>query len=149
MSFASGRDLEALREVGRIVATTLEQVSRYVAPGVTTARLDRYAESILAEHGARSAPRLHYGFPGTICISVNEEIVHGVPGDREIGEGDIVKLDVTAQKAGWIADGARSILVPPVPERLGRLLECAVAALGEALAVARAGNSVRQIGRVV
>ena len=90
---------------------TLEALEKHVQEGVTTGELDRVAMGIFLVHGARSAPALVYGFPGTILISVNDEIVHGIPGSRRLGTGDVVKLDVTAEKDGYMADAARTVLV--------------------------------------
>jgi methionyl aminopeptidase len=90
-----------------------------------------------------------YGFPGTVLISINEEIVHGIPGPRRIRAGDIVKIDVTVEKDGYIADMARSIVVEPASPTAHRLVACATAAFQAALAVARAGVRVNEIGRVV
>ncbi|HEX6464968.1 MAG TPA: type I methionyl aminopeptidase, partial [Vicinamibacterales bacterium] len=92
---------------------------------------------------------LVYGFPGTVLISVNDEIVHGVPGDRRIEPGDLVKLDVTVEKDRYIADAARSVVADGGTEAAARLRACAIAAFEASLAVARAGNNVSEIGRVV
>jgi methionyl aminopeptidase len=101
---------------------------------VTTARLDAMAAALFAAHGARSAPALVYGFPGTVLLSVNEEIVHGVPGGRVLAAGDLVKLDVTVEKDGYVADA---------------LVACAEAAFRAALPVACTGTLVSEIGRAV
>src|SRR6185295_629768 len=98
MSITSEADWKGLREVGRVVRLTLDAMEARVAPGITTAQLDRVAAAIFAREGARSAPALVYGFPATVLISVNEEVVHGVPGPRRLLDGDVVKLDVTAEK---------------------------------------------------
>jgi methionyl aminopeptidase len=89
-------DLAALRAAGRVVAETLRELARRVRPGVTTAELDAVAATVFASHGARSGPRLDYDFPGTVCLSVDDECVHGIPGPRRLKEGQLVKLDVTA-----------------------------------------------------
>jgi len=104
---------------------------------------------LLASHGARSAPAMVYGFPRTVLISVNDEIVHGIPSDRRIAAGDIVKLDVTVEKDGYIADAARSVVVAPASGTAHRLAACAEAAFDAGLAVARAGVRVNEIGRAV
>ncbi len=102
MSIESAADLEALREVGRITRETLDALEARVKAGATTAELDAVAAAVFAANGARSAPALVYGFPGAVLISINDEIVHGVPGDRRIEPGDLVKLDVTVEKNGYI-----------------------------------------------
>lgn len=149
MSIESPADWKGLRRVGHLVRLTLDALERGVRPGITTAELDRVAKHLLDVHGARSAPALVYGFPGTVLISVNEEIVHGVPGSRRIEYGDIVKLDVTVEKGGYVADAARTVTVGPPKDVAARLIACAEAAFDAGLAVARVGNRVNEIGRAV
>ncbi len=149
MSIESPGDLEAMREVGRITRTILDALEQHVRAGVSTADLDKVAAAILAERGARSAPALVYGFPGHALISVNDEIVHGVPGPRRLERGDLVKLDVTVEKDGFFADAARTIIVGRGTDTAQRLVACARAAFRAALAVARAGTRVNEIGRAV
>src|SRR5215210_6497363 len=114
MSVRTPEELEALRRAGRAVAATLREVTRGVRPGVTTAELDAVAARVFARHGARSAPALVYGFPGAICISVDDEAVHGIPGPRRLKAGELVKLDVTAELDGFYADAAVSVPVGAV-----------------------------------
>jgi methionyl aminopeptidase len=128
---------------------TLDALAEQVRPGVTTGALDALAAQLFAAHGARSAPALVYGFPGTVLISINDEIVHGIPGARRIHAGDIVKLDVTVEKDGYVADTARSIVVEPAKPIAHRLVACATAAYQASLAVARAGVRVNEIGRAI
>jgi len=149
MSIQSPADLEGLREVGRITRQTLDALERRIRIGVSTAELDRVAAAVFAGRGARSAPAMVYGFPGHVLISVNDEVVHGVPGPRRLKRGDLVKLDVTLEKNGYIADAARSVVVGSGSETARRLVVCARAAFGAALAVARAGVRVNEIGRAV
>ena len=92
---------------------------------------------------------LVYGFPGSICISLNDEIVHGVPGERVVCRGDLVKLDLTIEKDGFMADAAITVLVPPVSDDARRLVRCAERAFRKAIAVAKAGRRVNDIGRAV
>jgi methionyl aminopeptidase len=149
MSITSEADWRGLRDVGHIVHLTLERLAAAVRPGVTTRELDAVAARVFAAHGAQSAPALTYGFPGTVLISVNDEIVHGVPGARRLERGDLVKLDVTVEKDGYVADAARTVIVgfgSPVAEQLRA---CASSALRAALQVARAGTMVNEIGRAV
>src|SRR5262245_16378305 len=149
MSIESPADWNGMREAGRITRLTLDALEAQVRPGVSTSELDAVAAALFAEHGARSAPALVYGFPGTVLISVNDEIVHGIPGPRRLANGDLVKLDVTVEKDGYIADAARSVVVGEGSETAHRLAACAVAALDAALDVARAGVKVNEIGRTV
>lgn len=149
MSIESHADWEGLRGAAQVASLTLDTLTKQVRPGVLTGDLDRTAALLFAAHGARSAPALVYGFPRTVLISVNDEIVHGIPGARRIAAGDIVKIDVTVEKAGYIADAARTVVVPPASPTAKRLAACAVAAFDAALTVARAGVRVNQIGRAV
>jgi len=149
MSIGTARQLQALREVGRIVRLALEALRERTAPGVSTAELDAVAADVLAANGATSAPKRVYRFPGTSCISINEEIVHGIPGKRVIQAGDLVKLDVTAEKDGFYADAAITVAVPPVDPVAERLIACVESAFTRACSAARVGNRVNDIGRAV
>jgi methionyl aminopeptidase len=149
MSIASAADWKGLRRVARVVRLTLERLERELRPGATTGELDRIAASVVTSHGARSAPALEYGFPRTVLISVNDEIVHGIPGDRRIVDGDLVSLDVTLEKDGFVADAAKSVVVGQGSDTARRLVACAEEAFVAALQVARAGVRVNAIGRAV
>jgi methionyl aminopeptidase len=149
MSVETPEELAALRRAGRAVAATLREVARRVRPGVTTAELDAVAARVLARHGARPAPALVYGFPGTICISVDDEAVHGIPGPRRLRAGELVKLDVTAELDGFYADAAISVPVGRVAPRVSRLAAAAQAALRRGLEAARAGAPLNAIGAAV
>ncbi|MEM9597238.1 MAG: type I methionyl aminopeptidase [Acidobacteriota bacterium] len=149
MTIESEHQLDRLKEIGSVVRSALDAMSREVRPGITTAELDAIGARILERAGARSAPAVEYGFPASICISVNDQVVHGLPGDRKVARGDLVKLDVTAEKGGYLADAAITVSVPPVdPEHL-RLAACAERAFRRAMGVARAGQAIRRIGRAV
>jgi len=149
MSIESHADWEGLKESARVARLTLDTLVRQVQPGVTTGELDDAAARLFAAHGARSAPAFTYGFPRTVLISVNDEIVHGIPGTRQIARGDIVKLDVTVEKGGYVTDAACSVVVSPASATAYALATCAEAAFRAALAVARAGVRVNEIGRAV
>jgi len=149
MSIESDVDWAGLREAGRVTRLTLDALEAGVREGVTTGELDGLAAAVLAEHGARSAPALVYGFPRTVLISVNDEIVHGVPGPRRLERGDLVKLDVTVEKNGYVVDAARTVIVGSGSAVAERLATCAAQALEAALAVARAGTRVNEIGRAI
>ena len=149
MTIANETELRGMEEVGRIVGRTLNALVPRIKAGTTTAELDAVAEGLLGEHGARSAPRLVYGFPATICISVNEEVVHGIPGERVLRGGDIVTVDVTAEKDGFMADAARTVVVPLASKLKRRLSACARVAFSEAMKVARPGRRVREIGGAI
>ncbi len=149
MSIESDDELEGMREAGRITSETLDALQAHVAAGITTGELDAIAAAVLTKYGARSAPAMVYGFPGTVLISVNDEIVHGIPGPRRLRDGDLVSLDVTVEKDGFIADAARSLIVGSGSAAARRLVEVVNASLREALSVARAGARVNVIGRAV
>ena len=149
MSIESPADLEAMRLVAQVTRETLDALVARVTPGITTAELDAVAAGIFAKHGARSAPAMVYGFPGHVLISINDEIVHGIPGPRALKRGDLVKLDVTVEKDGYIADAARSMVVEAGSRTARKLVACAEAAFHAAIAVARAGTRVNQIGRAI
>jgi methionyl aminopeptidase len=116
---------------------------------VTTRQLDEVAADVFARRGARSGPQLDYDFPGTTCISVNEEAVHGIPSRRRLREGDLVKLDVTAELDGYYADACVSVPVGRVPKRVARLNAAAGAALRRGLEAATTGAPVHAIGAAV
>src|SRR5215212_3824592 len=117
MSIETAEELAGLRAVGRVVAEAMRAMRRQVSPGVTTAELDDVGAEVFRRAGARSGPQLDYGFPGVNCISVNDEAVHGIPGPRRLREGDLVKLDVTAELEGFYADACRTVAVgKPRPE---------------------------------
>lgn len=149
MSITKQEQLEKLRACGRIVAKALRMMAAAVRPGVTTAELAFVASKVLAEHGARSSPPLVYGFPGEVCISVNDEVVHGIPGDRVLQPGDLVKLDLTAEKDGYHTDSAVTVQVAPTASLASHLTRCAERAFRQSLSAARPGNAVREIGRAV
>src|SRR5277367_302640 len=149
MSITSQEQFEKLRACGIIVAKALRAMSAAVRPGITTRELSQIGARILSASGARSSPPLVYNFPGDVCISVNDEVVHGIPGAYVIQPGDLVKLDLTAEKDGYHTDSAVSIEVPPTTETSHALAHCAERAFRQALAAAKAGNRTKDIGRAV
>jgi methionyl aminopeptidase len=149
VSITSDEELEALKRIGRVVALTLAELQRALAPGMTTADLDALCAAALARHGARPTPKHTYHFPGSLCVSVNDEIVHGIPGGRKVRPGDVVKLDVTADLDGYVADAARTAVVPPAARHGDRLAAAARAAFDRAMHAARAGTRLCDLGREV
>jgi methionyl aminopeptidase len=149
MSIESEQDLRGLKAIGRIVAQVLSTMRKAVRPGITTTELDAIAADKFIRHGALSSPKAVYGFPGETCISVNDEVVHGVPGERKLNAGDIVKLDVTAQKNGYVADACISVAVEPADAASLRLIKCAEHAFDEAMKTASAGHRINEIGAAV
>ena len=149
MSIDHPDELKGLQAAGRVVAETLRAMAARVRPGVTTAELDAVAAGVFARHGARSAPQLAYDFPGVTCISVDDEAVHGIPGPRRLKQGELVKLDVTAELGGYMADAAVTVLVPPNAPLAERLVQTAETALADGIAAARAGRTLNAIGHAV
>ncbi len=149
MTIENDHDLECLRYVGAIVRDVLAHMGSFVRPGITTAELDAIGEKELARAGVRSAPRLAYNFPGATCISVGEEAAHGIPGARVLREGELVNIDVSAEKDGYWADTGGSFAVGTVSPHHRKLCRDTKTALRKAVFVARAGQPINAIGRVV
>ena len=150
MIIIKGRDqIATMRRAGEIVAAAIAETRAAVRPGVTTAELDQTAARVISSRGAQPSFLGYRGFPATICTSVNDEIVHGIPGDRRVEEGDLVKLDVGAIVDGFHADSAVTIPVgEPSPEAL-KLIETTERALWAGLAEARQGRRLGDIGAAV
>lgn len=149
MTIETQDDVIALEKVGRIVSMTLTRMLDAAEPGMTTRELDLLGGRWLQDQGARSAPRLAYGFPGFTCISINEEAAHGVPGDRIIRAGDVLNIDVSAELDGYFADTGGTRVIPPTTPKKVRLCHASRTALAEALAVARAGQPINRIGAAI
>ncbi|MGF1626989.1 MAG: type I methionyl aminopeptidase [Alphaproteobacteria bacterium] len=146
MTVSNEDELAKLREIGAIVARTLEAMGRALEPGITTAELDGIGRALLEQAGARSAPELCYRFPGATCISVNEQVAHGIPGPRRIQAGDLVNIDVSAEKDGFFADTGASFAVPPVTPRAKALCRDGRRALWEGIRAVRPGAPLSGIG---
>lgn len=149
MSIESEAQFTKLRLIGRIVRNALDATARAVRPGITTQELDHVGARVLATHGAESAPPKVYGFPGALCISVNDEAIHGIPGSRVLQSGDLVKLDLVASKDGFYADAAVTVAVGETSETARSLAACAERAFEQALEEVRPGNRIKEIGRAV
>src|SRR5450432_4676331 len=134
MSINGPEELAGMRAAGSVVHRMLEAMKSAVRPGITTAELDSVGAYVMRQNGAQSAPALVYGFPGVSCISLNAEAVHGIPGPRELQDGDLVKLDATIEKDGFMADAAITV---PVGEVTGER-QSAERAFAKAMLVARA-----------
>jgi methionyl aminopeptidase len=149
MSADTPEELEGLRRAGALAAGVLGAVREAVAPGVSTGELDALAAEVIRAAGGRSAPIITYGFPGAICISVGNEVVHGGPGPRRLRAGDLVKLDVAVELDGFFGDTASTVAVPPVRSADERLCAAARAALARGMRAATAGATVRDVGAEV
>lgn len=149
MTIQSESDLASMRAVGKLVARALDEMRAAATPGMTTEQLDDVGAKFLRRHGARSAPQLTYAFPGFNCISVNDEVVHGVPGARVLQPGDVLKIDVTAELDGYIADSAITVVLAPVSTRANNLVQSAKSAFKRAFKVAAADVRIAELGRAV
>lgn len=149
MTIETQDDVVALKRIGRIVSHVLQEMLDAAEPGMTTRELDSLGEELLARHGARSAPRLTYDFPGATCISINEEAAHGIPGDRVICAGDVLNVDVSAELDGYFADTGGTRVVPPTNAQKTRLCHATRLALTQAMKQARAGRSINGIGAAI
>ena len=148
--FLRGKEeIDAIRAAASLVAQTLAMLGREVRPGVSTASLDRLAESFIREHGARPAFKGYRGFPASICSSINDEVVHGIPGSRDLVEGDIVGVDVGVEKGGYYGDAAFTFPVGTVSDEATRLLQVTREALMRGVAEAKAGNRVGDISHAI
>ena len=149
MTIETQEDVDALKRIGRIVSLTLQHMLDSAKPGMRTRELDQIGAAMLQAHGARSAPQLTYDFPGATCISINEEAAHGVPGDRIIGAGDVLNVDVSAELGGYFADTGGTVVVPPGTAQKTRLCHATRMALAAAMKNARAGQPINGIGAAI
>src|SRR6187551_3003231 len=133
MTIETEADVVALKRIGKIVSSVLHAMGA----------------SLLEQHGARSAPKLTYDFPGSTCISINEEAAHGIPGDRVIRAGDVLNVDVSAELGGYFADTGGTKIVPPTNAQKTRLCHATRTALEQAMKQARAGQPLNRIGAAI
>ena len=149
MSIKTVEDFRGLVKVGKIVGGVLRKLTERLQVGMTTLELDEIGARLLKSHEARPAPKFIYGFPGSILISLNDEAVHGIPRERRIKAGDLVKIDVTAEHNGYIADAASTVALAPTSSLTRRLAACARAAFRKGLRAARSGRPLSDIGKAV
>ncbi|WP_414048676.1 type I methionyl aminopeptidase [Macrococcus animalis] len=150
MIVTSEKDLQGLKEIGRIVAIIRDELKNQAKPGMTTKELDNIAKDLFEQYGAKSAPITEYDFPGYTCISVNEEVAHGIPGTRVINDGDLVNVDVSACKDGYYSDTGISFVVGEVNNPLKqKVVDCAEMAFNEAMTKIKPGAKLSNIGRAV
>ncbi|MFN3926352.1 MAG: type I methionyl aminopeptidase [Pseudanabaenaceae cyanobacterium] len=146
----SKREQELMRESARIVATVLKEISQIIAPGMTTKDIDTYAERRIREMGAVPSFKGYCEFPASICISINHEVVHGIPSPkRVIKAGDLVKIDTGAYKNGFHGDSCITIAIPPVSERVAKLMQVAETALYKGIEQVKAGNHLMDIAGAI
>jgi len=142
-------EIERLRQSNRIVALVLHEVAAMMKPGVTTLAIDRLAETIIRDHGAEPAFKGYRGFPASACISLNQEIVHGIPSQRELKEGDIVSVDIGTKLGGFYGDGAYTFCIQPVASKTCELVSTTKTALDAAIAAARCGKTLGEVSQVI
>lgn len=150
MSISSERDLEGMRKVSEAVAQTLKQMREYAAPGMSTKEIDEFGGNLLKQYGAKSAPAVTYNFPGWTCISVNNEVAHGVPSYAKIlKEGDLVNIDVSAELGGYWGDNGGSFVLGEDIHSHGILVEASKNILRKALAEISSGVRIADIGGLI
>ena len=143
------QDINGLKEIGKIVSLTREELIKSTVPGITTKELDDMAGRLFQEHGAVSGPQYMYDFPGYTCISVTDEVAHGIPGKRVIKDGDLVNIDVSASKNGYFADTGKSFVVGNGDPELVKLCQVAQEAFDEGLKCFKPGAKKNRIGKYV
>lgn len=149
LTITTEEQLEKLKAIGRICALTRDAMASAMRVGMTTLELDEIGRKLLTEHGALSAPEVTYDFPGATCISVNEEIAHGIPGDRVLGAGDLVNIDVSAVKDGVFADCGSSFILGDGDRRLVTLCRDGKKAMWAGIRAVRAGAPLADIGTAI
>ncbi|MDD2553134.1 MAG: type I methionyl aminopeptidase [Desulfotomaculaceae bacterium] len=145
----SEREIAYMREAGRVVAKAHAELARAIRVGITTMELNRLAEAIIVKEGARPAFKGLYGFPYTICASVNEEVVHGFPSLRKLENGDIISIDIGAEINGYFGDSAATYPVGDVSPEVLKLLKATEESLYKGIAMAKAGNRLSDISHAV
>jgi methionyl aminopeptidase len=145
----SKAEIEKMRAAGQIVAAVLRELQAMVRPGITTKELDQAAERLIRDAGAIPTFKGYRGFPASICTSVNEEVVHGIPGNRKLKEGDIVGIDCGATYQGYVGDAAVTVPVGRVNPELERLIETARTALDRAIEKCTVGNRLGDVSYAV
>lgn len=145
----SEQELNYMRDAGRVVALTHQELEKALQPGITTKELDTIAEDMIVKLGARPAFKGLYGFPATICASVNEEVVHGIPGLRKLETGDIISIDLGAEINGYFGDCTHTLLLKPVTDQALQLVQVAEQAMYKGIDQARVGNRLSDISHAI
>jgi len=148
MTVEHEHELEGLRRIGALVAQILNEMLGAAEPGMTTKELDDIGRKLLEDAGAQSAPIVTYGFPGATCISINEEVAHGIPGDRVIEDGDMLNVDVSATLGGFFGDTGASRVVGTPSEEQAALIDATREARDHAIRSLTVGSPINQIGRI-
>jgi methionyl aminopeptidase len=150
MSLKSEEDLIGMQQISQVVGSTLKRMQTYARPGMSTLELDQYGGRLLEMHGARSAPKVTYGFPGWTCISLNEEVCHGIPSaKRVLQEGDLINIDVSAELNGYWSDNGGSFILGQDIHQHSGLVEASKRILAKAISRIRGGVQLAEIGRLI
>jgi methionyl aminopeptidase len=149
MTVGDSEQLEGLRRIGALIAAGLSELSEAVAPGISTGELDGLAAEFFTSRGGRSGPILTYDYPGFICISVDDQVVHGIPGERVVQEGDLVTLDIAAELDGFHADAATTVGVGRIDPASVRLMAATRAALAAGVKAAQPGATLHDVGAAI
>ncbi|WP_333830587.1 type I methionyl aminopeptidase [Pararhodobacter sp.] len=149
MTITHQDELDGLKDIGRIVANTMHAMGKAMEPGMTTRELDGIGRALLEREGAIPAPESTYDFPGATCISVNEEIAHGIPGERVIRAGDLVNIDVSASRNGYFADTGATFRMGKVRPSLDRLCRDGKRAMQTGIAQVGSGKPLAGIGNAI
>ena len=146
----SKQELELMREAGKVTALILGELEQFMKPGVATIEIDRFVEKTVKEHGMIAAEKGYCGYPASICVSINDEVVHGIPSeDRILQDGDIVSVDLVVEHKGYMADAARTYGVGNISEKAKRLIETAERAFFEGMKYAKEGNRLSDISHAI
>lgn len=143
------REIEIMREAGRIVALTHQELKKHIVPGITTKELDKIAEAFIRKHDAKPSFKGYNGFTGSICASVNEELVHGIPGNRVLNNGDIISIDIGAEYNGYHGDSAWTYAVGSIDKETQRLLDVTEESLFKGLNEAKPGDRLSNISHAI
>jgi methionyl aminopeptidase len=142
-------EIEYMRKAGRLVGETLARLEEVIKPGITTAELDRIAEEFILKHNARPSFKGYHGFPGSICTSVNNEVVHGFPGKRVLQEGDIISIDCGAVLDGYQGDAARTVPVGKISKEAEKLIEVTRESFFKGIEYAKVNNRLSDISAAI
>lgn len=149
MTIRSAREIELMKEAGHINYVAHKEIEKYLKPGVTTKEIDQKLYKIITNMGGIPSCLGYEGFPGSACISINDEVVHGIPGKRKLKNGDIVKLDFTVRKSGYESDMTRTYLIGNVDEKVKQMVIDTEKALYEGLKIIKPGARIGDIGHAI
>lgn len=149
MVVQTNEELIAIQKISDIVAITLKEMREYARIGMTTKELDDYGAGILKDYGANSAPFVTYKFPGWTCISINNEMAHGIPSARVLKEGDLINIDVSAELNGFYGDNGGSFVLGEDINKKQKLVDTSIEALHNAISIIKGGVKISEIGRII